>query len=306
MTTPLTNKPRPTSSPKGQHDSTLAKRWLRSVPRPGWLALGLSAAMTVAPAISPVAAQNLQDSGLELPGVWAGDATWGDYDRDGDQDLLLIGEIRSDDGTCRRIARVLRNDDGLLVEDVAQSDRLVGVYFGEAGWADADGDGDLDLAIAGWNEDGDESLQIYTNEEGASPTDRLLNLDLTQVDDLGDASLTGVRYADLAWGDPDHDGDLDLVVSGMTAGGTSLTRLYANDRGRLTQDEFNSEALLNVSNGDLAWADIDNDGDLDLSLSGENIIADGGLAAVTEFYTNDPPGTLTLEPGIDLGGDANT
>ena len=262
--------------------------------------------MTVAPALSPVGAQNLQDSGLELPGVWAGDATWGDYDRDGDQDLLLIGEIRSDDGTCRRIARVLRNDDGLLVEDVAQSDRLVGVYFGEAGWADADGDGDLDLAIAGWDEDGDESLQIYTNEEGASPTDRLLNLDLTQVDDLGDASLTGVRYADLAWGDPDHDGDLDLVVSGMTAGGTSLTRLYSNDRGRLTLDEFNSEALLNVSNGDLAWADIDNDGDIDLSLSGENIIADGGLAAVTEFYTNDPPGTLTLEPGIDLGGDANT
>jgi hypothetical protein len=266
----------------------------------------LTAVAVVAGSSTSVHAQNLQDSGVELPGVWAGDATWGDYDRDGDQDLVLIGEIRSDDGTCRRIARVMRNDDGLLVEDVAQSDRLVGVYFGEARWADTDGDGDLDLAIAGWDENGDESLRVYTNDQGASESDRLLTLDLNQINDDGSASLTGVRYADMAWGDPDRDGDLDLVVTGMSAGGTSLTRLYANDRGRLTQDEFNSEALLNVHNGDIAWADIDNDGDLDLSLSGENVIADGGLAAITEFYANDPTGTLTLEQGIDLGSDGVT
>ncbi|MEE3337864.1 MAG: Ig-like domain-containing protein [Candidatus Latescibacterota bacterium] len=266
----------------------------------------MTAVAVVAGSSTSVHAQNLQDSGVELPGVWAGDATWGDYDRDGDQDLVLIGEIRSDDGTCRRIARVMRNDDGLLVEDVAQSDRLVGVYFGEAGWADTDGDGDLDIAIAGWDENGDESLRIYTNNQGASESDRLLTLDLNQINDDGSASLTGVRYADMAWGDPDRDGDLDLVVTGMSAGGTSLTKLYANDRGRLTQDEFNSEALLNVHNGDIAWADIDNDGDLDLSLSGENVIADGGLAAITEFYTNDPTGTLTLEQGIDLGSDGVT
>lgn len=250
----------------------------------------------------PAGAQNLQPSGLDLPGVWAGDATWGDYDQDGDQDLLLIGEIRQDDGTCRRIARVLRNDDGLLVEDVAQSDRLVGVYFGEAGWADTDGDGDLDAAIAGWDEDGAESLRIYTNDEGAAPTDRLLTLDLGQVDDTGDPSLTGVRYADLAWGDPDRDGDVDLVVSGMSAGGTSLTSLYTNERGRLTLDEFNSEALLNVHNGDLAWADIDNDGDLDLSISGESVLSDNNFLAVTEIYTNEPTGILALNQSIDLAG----
>ena len=272
----------------------------------GSLVSWLTAVALVAGSSTAVHAQNLQDSGVELPGVWAGDATWGDYDRDGDQDLVLIGEIRSDDGTCRRIARVMRNDDGLLVEDVSQSDRLVGVYFGEARWADTDGDGDLDIAIAGWDENGDESLRVYTNNQGASESDRLLTLDLNQINDDGSASLTGVRYADMAWGDPDRDGDLDLVVTGMSAGGTSLTRLYANDRGRLTQDEFNSEALLNVHNGDIAWADIDNDGDLDLSLSGENVIAASPPSAITEFYTNDPTGALTLEQGIDLGSDGLT
>ena len=130
-------------------------------------------------------AQNLQDSGLSLPGVWAGEAAWGDYDGDGDADLILIGETVETDGTCLRIARVLRNDNGLLVEDVTQTGRLKGVYFGDAGWADYDSDGDLDLALAGWDEDGAESLRLYLSEPGADAGSRQLTLDLDQTDDFG-------------------------------------------------------------------------------------------------------------------------
>ena len=68
----------------------------------GSLVSWLTAVALVAGSSTAVHAQNLQDSGVELPGVWAGDATWGDYDRDGDQDLVLIGEIR--DGETARVA----------------------------------------------------------------------------------------------------------------------------------------------------------------------------------------------------------
>ena len=252
---------------------------------------------------SSAGAQNLQDSGLELPGVWAGQAAWGDYDDDGDIDLGLIGEITVD-GQCERIARVMRNDSALLIEDVAQSQRLTGVYFGDLGWADYDSDGDLDLGVAGWDANGEESLRLYLNEEGSEPAERLLTFDISQVDDAGDPNLKGVRYAALSWVDYDNDGDLDLVVSGMESIATSLTHVYRNTDGSLQLDAPNSESIINVHSGDLAWADYDSDGDLDLAISGENVTSDGGEPRITEFYVNNPVGTLTLDSDLNLPFDA--
>ena len=255
----------------------------------------------------PSLAQNLQNTQLgQLPGVWAGEATWGDYDDDGDLDLVLIGETL-EDGACERIAQVYRNDDDLLVEDAAQTNRLGGAYFGDVAWADYDDDGDLDLGIAGWDRDGSESLRLFVNEPGDQAPDRLLTLDLSQVDEFGTSNLRGVRYASLAWADYDNDGDLDLIVSGMVDNGTSLTQVYRNTDGVLKVDAVNSEAIINVHHGDLAWADYDNDGDLDLALSGENVTFEGGIyGAITEFYRNDPVGSLGLDSGLDLGYDSAT
>jgi len=247
-------------------------------------------------------AQSLIDSGQELPGLWAGRAAWVDYDGDGDLDLSLIGETVDDDGQPLRIARIYGNDAGGIFSEYQTADQqLAGVYFGDLSWADYDGDGDLDLAIAGWNAENRESLQLYTNEEGTlDPSERFLDLDRRQIDASGLSALKGVRYAALAWADYDNDGDLDLVVSGMEENGTSLTLLYRNEEGVLQIDDTNSESLVNLHNGDLAWADYDNDGDLDLAVSGENVTTTGGLGAVTEFYLNDPPGTLTLDNTLSV------
>jgi len=239
-------------------------------------------------------AQNLVDSGQDLPGVWASDAAWGDYDNDGDLDLALLGEtIENNDGL--RIARIYGNEEALLFEDQGAGQQLVGAYHGALAWGDYDNDGDLDLAIAGWDAQNSESLRLYRNDLSSG----VLALDRLQIDANGDDSLQGMRYAALAWGDLDNDGDLDLVVSGMEANGTSQTVLYLNTRGVLLRDETNSETLVNLHNGDLAWGDYDGDGDLDLAVSGENVTTTGGLNAVSEFYKNDPPGTLELDATID-------
>ena len=255
-----------------------------------FIALGFLAIST------PLQSQSLVDSGQQLPGTQAGKATWGDYDNDGDADLCLIGEIVDSDGQCRRIAQIFLNNAGILSEDLNQRNQLIGVYFGDLAWGDYDNDGDLDLAIVGWDVQGQESLRLYRNtESGTSPGTRVLELDREQIDESGASTLTGVRYATLAWGDYDGDGDLDLAVAGMGENGASLTQLYLNSNGVLHLNEINSETLINLHNGALTWIDYDNDGDLDLAMTGENTTITGGLGAVTEFYQNNPVGTLDLD-----------
>ncbi|MEW6751631.1 MAG: Ig-like domain-containing protein [Candidatus Latescibacterota bacterium] len=248
---------------------------------------------------APASAQSLVESGQELPGVWAGAAAWADYDGDGDLDLALVGETLDEEGRPQRIARICGGEaGGLLSEHGAAASQLVGVYHGDVAWADYDSDGDLDLAIVGWDVAGDESLRLYANESGSGETGRTLALDRRHVDAAGSPVLQGVRYATLAWADYDSDGDPDLLVCGMEPNGTSLTRLYRNAGGVLQVDEGNSQALVNLHRGDVAWADYDNDGDLDLAVSGENVTTTGGLGAVTEFYRNDPTGTLALDAAL--------
>ena len=90
--------------------------------------------------------QNLVDSAQELPGVWAGDASWGDYDNDGDLDLALMGEV-FEDGQAQRVVRLFGNEEALLFEDLAVSQQIAGVYHGALAWGDYDGDGDLDFCL---------------------------------------------------------------------------------------------------------------------------------------------------------------
>jgi hypothetical protein len=249
---------------------------------------------------APVASQRLESTPQSLPGVWAGQASWSDYDNDGDPDLAIIGEMVDENGACVRVARIYRNDGSLLFQDLSQV-QLVGVYHGDVAWGDYDNDGDRDLAIAGWDVQNDESLRLYVNDDGASgPTERILNIDRTQIDDGGSSTLRGVRYATVEWGDADNDGDLDLLVLGMEGNGTSLTRLYMNTGGLFEQDQVNSENLVNVHNGDADWGDYDNDGDLDLVIAGNNVTTSGGLGSVTEFYKNEPVGSLTLDATVSV------
>ncbi len=91
----------------------------------------------------------------KLKGVWLGDSEWGDYDNDGDLDLLLAGSSTND----IRLAQVYRNDAGTLT---AIPSGLQGMRITSVAWGDYDNDGDLDIAAAGQTTNGYRSF-IYRN-----------------------------------------------------------------------------------------------------------------------------------------------
>jgi len=116
-------------------------------------------------------------------------------------------------------------------------------------WADADGDGDPDLFV-GFN---GAPNRLYRNDRG------------TLVETASAAGLADARATRAAaWGDYDRDGDADLFV-GFAPGDAPVLRLYRNDGGRFT--DVTTAAGLVVDRAavrQLAWVDVDRDGDLDL------------------------------------------
>ncbi len=267
------------------------------------------------------------DSLLVLPvGARIVDAKWADYDNDGDLDIFVTGD------NFGGFARLLRNDGGLFIEE---NYNFEGLKDGAMDWADIDNDGDLDLAYTGRNVNINRPLKLVINQ-GAGFDNTLLSVDGIERGDIewgdfdgdGDQDLFVTGYGDngrqaaifeqsnggftktaLAvkpmtrsasdWGDFDGDGDQDLLICGSWNDGNTenrLTLIYRNDNGSFT--ELNP-GLTGVDYGDVKWADFDNDGDLDILLSG-----DTGTESIAKIYVND--GTGFSDSGIFFQGVRNS
>lgn len=132
-------------------------------------------------------------------------------------------------------------------------------------WGDVDNDGRLDLAILG-TDGTNRFTEIYRNLGGGAFTNM-------------QAGLIGLESGNMAFGDCDNDGWLDLAVSGMSATG-AVTKIYRNQQDGSFVDLGTS--LTGTISGGLAWGDYDNDGDLDLAVSGYS-----GSVAVGKLYRNE-------------------
>ncbi|MDP7400259.1 MAG: VCBS repeat-containing protein, partial [Lentisphaeria bacterium] len=114
-------------------------------------------------------------------------------------------------------------------------------------WGDVDADGDFDLAIMGQNRSGEAQSLFYDNISGELVADE-------------EAGLIAMRNGDVAWGDYDNDGDLDLLLTGEDTYGNRLARLFSYSQGKFQHTvDFG-----NLSKSSADWGDYDNDGDLDL------------------------------------------
>ncbi|MFB6280296.1 MAG: FG-GAP-like repeat-containing protein [Salinibacter sp.] len=183
-----------------------------------------------------------------LTGVTEGSSSqWGDFDDDGDLDLVVTGDDANDDPT----ATIYENEDGAFSPAGVN---LTGVRRSSSDWGDFDGDGDLDLAVTGF--------------DGSSRTATLYENEVNSFSPVG-ASLTGVLAGSSDWGDFDGDGDLDLVVTGGD-GSNRTAKIYENEDGSFSPV---GAGLIGVASGSSGWGDFDQDGDLDLIVTGRE---DGG------------------------------
>ncbi|HEX6891922.1 MAG TPA: IPT/TIG domain-containing protein, partial [Chryseolinea sp.] len=148
---------------------------------------------------------------------------WGDYDNDGDMDLL------QHNGTALRILK--NNLVGTTATFVDAGITLANVNPVSVGWVDINNDGYLDIYYT------DGTLKLFINQLGSSFTPLAANISGETLSTLAD------------WGDIDNDGDQDIIGSGL------ILRNLGSNKFEVSQ-RF-------TTNGRTEFLDFDNDGDLD-------------------------------------------
>ena len=195
----------------------------------------------------------------ERPG--ARDAGFGDFDDDGDTDLLIVN-----DGSGFTLYTNLRQGKMAALTDeigAPQNHAFAAVAVG-----DYDNDGDIDLFLT---TNGETPHQLYRNRG-----DGTFAPDVRSSEEAINAA-EGVRGSDVHFLDYDNDGFLDLWLIGEPREANRRgVFLFRNDgTGRFTDaSNLLPETIRNGSDGTVG--DYDNDGDLDLFL----IDSDGGVVAL--------------------------
>ncbi|MFT5143939.1 MAG: hypothetical protein ACI84D_002570, partial [Thalassolituus oleivorans] len=187
---------------------------------------------------------------INIAARWGGPITISDIDGDGDGDLLVSGSTVTQ--TPFLPSTIVYRNNGTGLDEWAI---LPGAMFGSADWADVDGDGDLDLALLGDADTGLPQGSLYENDFGTFVQHQLPGLELV--------------FSSAAWGDYDADGLADLLVSGGRVSPDLLeaqTALFHQD----TPWTFSRlvTPLNDVLGGVATWGDYENDGDLDIIISG--------------------------------------
>lgn len=170
-------------------------------------------------------------------------ASFGDYDNDGLVDLYVTNSA----GNRRNF--LYHNDGDSTMTPITMGPHVTDAASSrDVSWVDMDRDGDLDLFVTN---ESNEKNNVYRNDGNGLFTK------------LNDVALTTAFVSTMSscWGDTDNDGDLDVFL----ANDGSVNQYFRNDGAFVFTPLVDTDISNATTNAfGCAWADIDNDADLDL------------------------------------------
>jgi hypothetical protein len=198
---------------------------------------------------------------------------WADYNGDGNLDLLVTPGSSGGTGGYPSGTYLYKGDGlGGFTEDTTAEANLADVSSGAVAWGDYNGDGKPEILLTG--------LSFATTGHPSTPVARLYKQNSSGVyveDKVADANLTGVQNSSVAWGDYNNDGRPDILLSGTNASSQPTLKLYENNGDGTFTDisasagltwDTSTEVFPGLVNGSVAWGDYNNDGYLDILVTG--------------------------------------
>jgi hypothetical protein len=150
---------------------------------------------------------------------------------------------------------------------------LPGIAQGASAWGDYDRDGYLDLVLTGMNTASQPITRLYRNNAG---TFQEINAGLMQL-----------KNGTVQFGDYNNDGYPDILLCGQDNTYSAYTFIYKNNgNGTFTKM---SHGLSGVYNGMALFADYNNDGFLDVLVTGDTL----SYSPVTRLFRNNGDDTFT-------------
>jgi hypothetical protein len=201
--------------------------------------------------------------------VYGGSFASGDIDGDGDKDLLVTGI-----SPTILTKLYLNNGTGVFTETANPfplASSTVTIF------KDLDNDGDLDLFFSGNANIGGIFTNIYTNN-GSGVFTLLNNPALPKF------SGSGASIADV-----DNDGDQDIIISALTSTNAFVADVYKNNGSAIFTAQ-NNTTFTPVKFAAIAFIDMENDGDQDVIISGQ----DASNVSSIKLYQNNGTGNYIL------------
>jgi hypothetical protein len=178
-----------------------------------------------------------------------------DYNNDGKLDISYTGSTDISDNSVRIFKLYLNTGNMNFTDANMVLPQLNGLINAHMSWKDGEGDGDQDLLIGGAT--GTACVTRYYTTTGSNI--------LTQRN----IGLIETCESQITWVDVNKDGKFDIFQRGVfTSGGinTMVPQLYLNNGNN--NFTITTTNLPQAFGGDNDWADYDNDGDMDIVMSG--------------------------------------